>query len=162
VDERLFKLLDADEVATVADAERHVLLELPHELFVDPLPLIRGLGDRGIQAVITHPERYAYLHGSTARIQSWVAAGAALQITAGSLVGDFGRHAMHSAWRLVGDGWASLVATDAHDAVRRPPRLTRAIELIEAEMGTAAAKLICGENPLKLLQGQHVSPQTLG
>ena len=40
VDERLLKLLDDGEVITTANAGSHLLLELPHELFVDPtLPL---------------------------------------------------------------------------------------------------------------------------
>ena len=162
IDERLLDLVDADEVMTTADAGRHLLLELPHDLFVDPLPIIEGLLDRHIQPIITHPERYAYLHGSTKRMRSWIAAGAAIQVTAASLTGDFGRRARTAAWRLVAGGWASLIASDAHGATHRPPRLTVALEILEQEVGPKAAKLICGENPLKLLQGdQVIAPASL-
>jgi tyrosine-protein phosphatase YwqE len=34
VDERLIRLLDAGILGTAADAGRHLLLELPHEVFV--------------------------------------------------------------------------------------------------------------------------------
>src|SRR5688572_5935816 len=43
VDERLPQLLEAGHVLTLADNGRHVLLELPHETYIEPLPLIRLL-----------------------------------------------------------------------------------------------------------------------
>ena len=56
VDERLERFLDSGEVATVADSGRYLLLELPHELFVDPVAEIEMLSRRGLQAIMTHPE----------------------------------------------------------------------------------------------------------
>ena len=47
VDERLARLLDEGEIGTAADAGRHLMLELPHELYVDPLPMIDILLERG-------------------------------------------------------------------------------------------------------------------
>ena len=43
VDERLMRLLAEDKILTAGDLGRHLLLELPHELFVDPLPVIVAL-----------------------------------------------------------------------------------------------------------------------
>ena len=90
MDERLPRLLDAGDIGTAADAGRHLLLELPHELFVDPLPMIDMLRERGLQPIMTHPERHHYLNGSIDVPRQWVAHGAVLQVTAGSLTGDFG------------------------------------------------------------------------
>jgi protein-tyrosine phosphatase len=91
VDERLPRFMDAGEIGTAADAGRHLLLELPHELFVDPTPIIDILRERGLQSIMTHPERHHYLNGSIDLPREWVARGAVLQVTAGSLVGDFPR-----------------------------------------------------------------------
>jgi protein-tyrosine phosphatase len=158
VDERLASLLDASEIGTVADAGKYLLLELPHELFVDPTSAIEMLHSRGLQAIMTHPERYRYLHGSMARPQEWVAAGAALQVTAGSLIGAFGNRAYDHAWQLVREGLVALVATDAHDTVQRPPLLTAAIERLEQEVGHEAARTIAIDNPLRVIEGVPLLP----
>jgi protein-tyrosine phosphatase len=157
VDERLAKLVDDDRVLTAADRRRHLLLELPHELFVNPLPAIVELGRRGIQVILTHPERHRYLHAETDRIAVWVAAGAALQVTAGSLLGDFGPRANHDAWRLVHAGLVSLIATDAHDSERRPPQLTTAYDVLTAEVGPEASRVLCLENPWRVFQGEPLT-----
>jgi protein-tyrosine phosphatase len=158
VDERLLRLLDDDLILTSGDRGRHLLLELPHEVFVDPTGAIVALGERGVQSLITHPERHRYLANSVELIQSWVEAGAALQITAGSLVGDFGPSAEQEAWRLVHAGLASLVATDAHDAVRRPPRLTAAMQALADELGDDVAQTLAVENPLRVFNGDPLTP----
>ncbi len=156
VDERLGRLLETDQVLTCADAGKHLLLELPHEVFVDPLPAIETLEARGIQVIMTHPERHRYLANSMDRIASWVEDGAVLQITAGSLLGDFGSSARQEAWRLVNGGLASLVATDSHDAVRRPPRLTAAIETLTDQLGAEPARVLCLDNPLRVFRGERL------
>jgi protein-tyrosine phosphatase len=153
VDERLDYLLQSGEIGTIADAGRYLLLELPHELFVDPLPAIKMLESRGVQAIMTHPERYRYLHGTDARPQKWVEAGAALQVTAGSLIGAFGNQAYDRAWQLVREGVVSLVATDAHDVSRRPPLMTEAIDRLQQEIGFEATRTIAIDNPLRVIEG---------
>jgi protein-tyrosine phosphatase len=162
VDERLVRLIEADNVLTVADRRRHVLLELPHQVFVDPLPAIAALAASGVQTIMTHPERHRYLAGAVDRIAAWVEAGAVLQITAGSLLGDFGPLANQEAWRLIHAGLVSLVATDAHDSQRRPPRLTAALALIDRELGADAARAMCLDNPLRILRGETIAPPQRG
>jgi protein-tyrosine phosphatase len=158
VDERLLRLLDSDQILTSGDRGRHLLLELPHEVFVDPLGAILALVERDVQPLMTHPERHRYLANSVQRLQSWVEAGAALQITAGSLLGDFGSSARQEAWRLVEAGLVSLVATDAHNVERRPPRLTAAIQALADGVGAHAAHAMTVENPLRVFAGEYVNP----
>ncbi len=158
IDERLPELLDCGEVTSLAGAGRHLLLELPHEIYVEPTPAFEMLHERGLQGILTHPERYRYLQGGCERPQAWFAAGAILQITAASLTGDFGRRAGEFAWRLVEAGMVSLVATDAHDINRRPPRLGVALELLVDRIGLSAARTIAIDNPLRVLAGEFIEP----
>lgn len=157
VDERLPTLLDAGEIVSLAGAGRHLLLELPYELLVDPLPAIILLQQRGLQAIMTHPERHPYLAESESLLRGWVERGAVIQLTAGSLLGDFGRRAHAQAWEIVDWGLASLVATDAHDVRRRPPCLTQALQLLTRELGTDLARQLCIDNPLRVLGGNLIS-----
>src|SRR4051812_4878784 len=57
LDERIVPLLDQEEVLTVGGGS-HLLLELPHDTYIEPLGMIRLLAARGLRAVVTHPERH--------------------------------------------------------------------------------------------------------
>ncbi|TWT37085.1 Tyrosine-protein phosphatase YwqE [Posidoniimonas corsicana] len=157
IDERLLDLLDAGELLTVADQGRHLLLELPHEQFLDPSPLFLPLAERGVQTVMTHPERHRYLRRNLSTVERWVDQGALIQVTAGSLVGDFGEGAYNAAWELVGWGLCHVVATDAHDDQRRPPRMNAAITALREQAPEWAVQRMVHENPHHMLVGDWVT-----
>lgn len=148
IDERLSTLLDQGEVGTIGDRGLHLLLELPHELLIDPLPTIEALTEKRLQPILTHPERHRYLAGTRGLLEQWVEAGAVIQITAGSLLGDFGRRAYDQAWQLVDEGLAALVASDAHDTRRRPPRLAAATAKLAEHAGPDVARRLAIDHPL--------------
>lgn len=158
IDERLGMLLDQDQVSTLADNGKHLLLELPHELLVDMGQMIDQLIGRGIVPVLSHPERHPGLHGRTNLLRAWVHQGVVLQITAGSLLGEFGSKAEAAAWEWLGMGLASLVATDAHSSVgHRRPVFAEAAEAISSRLSYVIARRACIENPLHLLNGRPLS-----
>jgi len=102
---------------------------------------------RGMIPVITHPERNAWLQNSGAEIIDLVQGGSLVQITAGSLLGDFGRRAARFCRWLLERQLVHFVATDAHNATTRPPRLQKAYELVASEFGPLLAGRIFNENP---------------
>jgi protein-tyrosine phosphatase len=102
---------------------------------------------RGMIPVVTHPERNAWLQSSRAEIIDWVQAGSLVQITAGSLLGDFGRRAARFCRWLLERQLVHFVATDAHNATTRPPRLKKAYELVAREYSPLLADRIFKENP---------------
>jgi protein-tyrosine phosphatase len=154
VDERIVRLLDDDHVLTLADRNVYVLLELPHDTFIEPAALIKQLVDLGRRPIVSHPERHRHLTANPHLIEPWLRGGAEMQITAGSLVGDFGGTALRAAWYWLETGAAALVASDAHDVKDRPPRMSKAIELIARRLGEDVARRVCGENPWRVLQGR--------
>jgi protein-tyrosine phosphatase len=163
LDERMVPLLASGEVLTL-DGGSYVLLELPHETYIEPAPLIRLLGSRGVRTIITHPERHDTVRRKPQLAGPWLQAGALLQLTAGSLIGSFGSEAEQAAWRWLGAGNAAFVATDAHDTERRPPCMTQAIEAIERRLGIDMARRVCVENPARVLRprapAQSAAPAT--
>ena len=156
VDEHIERLLGEDRILTLADRGAYLLLELPHDTFIDPLPLLRRLIDAGRRPILSHPERHRYLTARPQVVEPWLRCGAALQLTAGSFTGDFGTTAQRAAWYWLETGRAALVASDAHDAHRRPPRMTEAIRLIAARLGEDVARRVCAENPWRVLQGREL------
>jgi protein-tyrosine phosphatase len=151
VDERLPELLGAGHVLTLADAGKFVLLELPHETYIEPLPLIRLLVGRGVRPIVSHPERHEHVSKKPELVVPWLKHGALLQVTAGSLAGDFGGSAERCAWGFLKSSAVAFIASDAHGATRRPPRMSAAIELIERQLGRAVAARVCVENPARVL-----------
>lgn len=157
VDERLPQLIKSGNIGTAADAGRHIMLELPHEIFLDALPIIDALHKHKVQTILTHPERHAYLRQHSAWLQECVRHGAVLQVTAGSILGEFGQRAHEQAWQLLRAGLVAIVASDAHDAVRRRPRMTEAIALLTAKIGYTATRMLAIQHPLRVLSGELIT-----
>jgi protein-tyrosine phosphatase len=164
IDERIPWLLDAGDVLTVGDAGSHLLLELPQNHWIDPSPLIRTLARAGVRAVITHPERLPVVIRRPTTVRAWVDAGALLQVTAASLAGRFGADAEQVGWGLIAADLVSVVATDAHRARHRSPRMSQAVALIEERHGRAVAADVCIDGARRLLNPRAAaarSPQLL-
>lgn len=156
VDERICHLLEADEILTLADGGKYILLELPHEVFIDIEPLLVELASLGIQAIISHPERHSILTKQPGVLLKWLEQSAHLQLTSASLLGEFGPIAQQAAWHFLSSGWASLVATDSHDLDGRRPCMETAFKHISVKLGETVARTVCVENPLRVLKGQNI------
>jgi len=161
VDERVCQLLRADKILTLADGGRYILLELPYQVFIDIEPLLTEIASMGIHSVISHAERNASLATQHRVLLRWLEHSTHLQITASSLVGDFGLEVQKTAWHFLTSGWVTLVATDAHDIDGRKPRMRAAFERIIARLGKDLAHLVCIENPSRVVNGQDIPPVSL-
>ena len=157
VDPKLLPLLKDDQVLTLADGHRYVLLERPHEVLINLQPLINALVREGICPIVSHPERHHVLGRQPIHLLQWLECGALLQVTAGSLLGDFGDRAAQSAWDWLGSGLVSFVATDAHGVAIRPPRMAAAADAIVERLGHAVARRVCIENPNRVLRGEEIA-----
>ena len=161
IDERIAALVETGEVLTAGDAGACLLLELPHETYIDPTPMIAFLAARGLRVIVTHPERHETVRRRPGVVAPWLRAGAMLQLTAGSLLGQFGRGAEEVAWKWLKDGSAALVATDSHDTERRTPCMTQAIDAIEKRLGFDVALAACVGNPASVLRLRRGAAATM-
>jgi protein-tyrosine phosphatase len=167
VDERICKMLELDKILTLADGGKYILLEMPHEIFFDIEPLLRELSSIGVCSIISHPERHPFLSQITRNSPTipskWFDYPVYFQITAGSLLGEFGPQAESAAWYFVRTGLASLVASDAHDLRRRRPRMKDAFKIISLRLNRTLANRLCFENPSKVLSNQDIeTPRIAG
>ncbi len=161
VDERVCQLLRADKILTLADGGMYILLELPHQVFIDIEPLLTELASMGIHSVISHAEKIAALATQHQVLLRWLEHSAHLQITASSLLGDFGSEVQKVAWGFLTSGLATLVATDSHDINGRRPRMRDAFGRISTKLGEKIARLVCIENPSRVINGQDILPVSL-
>jgi protein-tyrosine phosphatase len=103
---------------------------------------------------VTHPERNAILRTRPERLQSWIAQGSYVQITAGSLSGVFGPAARELAWTWLAQGWVHFVSSDAHNTTRRPLKLKFAFDAVAEQFGEERARSLFLENPRAAFEGQ--------
>lgn len=113
----------------------------------------------GMTPVITHPERNILLHRRLEQIERWVANGCLVQITAQSLLGKFGKPARDFSEELLRRRLVHVVASDAHDARRRPPRLDQAFELVAQRFGPKRAERLFVLNPGAVISGASLEPE---
>jgi len=146
--------LRADHLLSLADS-RYVLVEPPHH--VAPLRLedcFFNLMVAGYVPILTHPERLAWIKSHYSAIQQLVRAGVWMQITAGSLTGAFGRTARYWAERMLDEGCVHILATDAHDTVRRPPNLSKGRDFAATRVGGQEAEHLVVTRPRGILSNQ--------
>ncbi|MCP9488926.1 MAG: hypothetical protein MSC31_03520 [Solirubrobacteraceae bacterium MAG38_C4-C5] len=90
---------------------------------------------RGRPVLLAHVERCSAFHEDDELAGRLSDRGFLLQVTAGSLVGRFGRRVEQVARRLLEDGHAHVVSSDTHDSLRRPPGLREELRQAGLEIG---------------------------
>lgn len=159
VDKGLSGCLAEKKVLTLADKGKHLMIELPQDVLpAEIADLLFQIQLKGVTPIVSHPERNVEVQRNPEVLLGLVERGALLQVTAGSLTGAFGSRAEECGLGLLRRGMAHLVATDAHNALRRPPRLSGAREVVEREMGPEEARAVFEERPARLLSGAYVEP----
>jgi protein-tyrosine phosphatase len=117
--------------------------------------VVAALQDAGHRILLAHPERCPALHREPRMLETLVRGGVLTSITAGSLVGRFGSQVRRFARQLVEQGLVHNVASDAHDALKRPPGMSG--ELRDAGLG-GLADWLTGAVPSAILSGDEIPP----
>ncbi len=156
IDDDLPERLADDSVVTLADQKRHVLLELPHELYVPLDGLLDRLERMELVGILSHPERNAGIQRDPRIVHRLVDRGCLTQLTAGSLTGSFGESIQRLSEVLLKRGVVHMVASDAHGLRRRRPILSRAYRRTCDLIGKRAADILFRENPARIAQGKDV------
>ncbi len=158
IEDGMIKKLGTGEVMSLGDHRRHVLLELPHELYFPLEPVLHDLEKIGMAGVLSHPERNQGLMKHPELLGPLVDQGCLMQVTAGSLMGTFGAASQKVAEDMLNQGLVHFLATDAHSPKARRPLLRRAFERAAEFIGEDAARELCCDNPAAVATGENVRP----
>lgn len=139
------------------NGRRYLLVELSDlVIFPNTHEQYQRLEDAGLRLIVTHPERNLILQRRPELIEEWVAQGRLMQVTAGSLLGRFGKTAEQLAIRLVDQGMAHFLASDAHDTSHRPPRMDQGYRWLVEHHSKAMAEKMCVEHPSAAIEGNEI------
>jgi protein-tyrosine phosphatase len=84
----------------------------------DAVELVGWLRERGMTPIVAHPERHDFFREDPQRLHSLVDAGAWLQITVDSLLGNHGPEAAEAGEDMLRSYLDTVLATDAHNLKR--------------------------------------------
>ena len=136
------------------DGSRVLLLEMPHShVPVGADKLVEWLLARGIRPMIAHPERNKDILRDPDKILPFIRLGCLLQLTADAVAGGFGEECATRAAQFLEQGWVTVLASDAHDTVARPPRISPGRRAAARIVGEAEAARLVAENPARILAG---------
>jgi protein-tyrosine phosphatase len=150
-------MIQTDKVLTLADRRHHVLLELPHEIYISLDRLLGELHAAGLTGILSHPERNRGILAQPHILESLVRQGCLLQVTAGSLLGLFGPQIQKFAEAIIRQGLVHFIATDAHGIKSRTPVLSEAFQRTAELVGLDTAIDLCCRNPASVTSGRPIS-----
>lgn len=139
------------------DGYRMLLLEFPHShIPLGSEKMVNWLLLRKIRPVIAHPERNKDVMRSLSKIVPFIEMGCLLQVTAGSVAGNFGPFCQDICVKLLESGWVWTLASDAHNLAYRPPELEAGRAAAEKVVGNAASWAMVHDNPASILESYPV------
>jgi protein-tyrosine phosphatase len=136
----------------------YLLYEFPHtHMPHNAGQIIFNAMRSGLHPIITHPERNPSVIRNPDLIITLRETGPLIQVTAGSLTGNFGAEARECALYLLKKGAVDFLATDAHSSNGRKPVLSEGLRIAEKIVGKKAAHRMVQANPLAVIEGRTIN-----
>lgn len=156
--------LNSGHIPTLAGS-RYFLFEPPHHVAPPRLEeSVIATIEAGYMPIITHPERLSWIESHYETMKRLAAAGAWMQLTAGSVTGRFGARVQGWSERMLDEGLVHLLATDAHNLRNRKPQMREAADAVAARLGERAAMDMVQTRPRMVLENADpaTGPATVG
>ncbi|MDY3553563.1 CpsB/CapC family capsule biosynthesis tyrosine phosphatase [Gemmata sp. JC717] len=145
----------AGTLMSVGDHRQWLLVEMPHDGFLDVLPLAGALRPEGVGLIIAHAERYPPLLDDPTLTGEWIAAGCLIQVTARALAEAEGDEE-DALRRWATGGFIHLLGSDGHGIDRRRPELAAGFGRLKGWIGRRRAEEIACVRGAAVLRGESV------
>jgi protein-tyrosine phosphatase len=155
--DQIMQQVDNNEIPFYGEVDGYniMLLEFPHgHIIPGSDKLVAWLMKHNIRPLIAHPERNKQIMKDPTQLQPFIEAGCWLQVTAGSVTGNFGEQAQHIAHQLLKDDFVTVLASDGHNAKARQPALQQAFDAIAGQYGTERARRLTLHTPARIIASQ--------
>ena len=147
------------DILPMGETGRYLLVELSNIILPQGIvEAFYNLRIAGIEPVLAHAERYPWAQRDIMRLAPLALTDIPFQVTTHSLAGAFGDDAKKAAFEMMERGWIFMASSDAHSERHRAPMFREAVRVISRRYGKEAARLLCIENPRRLLAGAPMLP----
>ena len=147
-DALLPQLLRQEKIPTI-NGSRYLLTEFPvdatPDFFQDMLQSILALG---YIPLVAHPERYLSVCQMPQIVVPWLDMGCHLQLTGGSIIGEYGNTVRRTAAFLLQQDLVACVASDAHGLHHRNNFLLDVYDHLRLRYSKHYAQCLMYENPM--------------
>ncbi len=151
--------LDGERALFTINGTQYLLVEFDEHFIPEQMDhVFYEIQVAGITPILTHPERNTICRRKMQHLYNWVTRGCLVQITAQSYTGGFGSEAQRAVEEMLDLNLVHIVASDAHDTLHRPPRLSRAREKMASRRGQRLAACLFQANPEAIIQGKPLPP----
>ena len=155
-DEDLPQLLRQKKIPTI-NGSRYLLTEFPGDasptFFQDMLQRILELG---YIPLVAHPERYKAVCYMPQMVVSWLDMGCHLQLTGGSIMGEYGKTVQNTAAILLQQDLVACVASDAHGLHHRSNYLLDVYDHLTLRYSKHYAQCLMYENPMGICYDKDI------
>lgn len=136
---------------------RYHLIEFPFD--ADPSWIddrLNEIASDRVIPLIAHVERYYCAQKDPGLIYRWLRGGCEIQVNKGSFFGVFGAAAKRTAVTALENGLITCMASDAHGAMERTPRMKDIEEHLEKHYNKQVAQLLLYEYPKMILESRKI------
>ena len=147
-DAHLPQLLCENKIPTI-NGSRYLLTEFPMDAgpaFIQDM--LQHILTLGYIPLIAHPERYISVCKTPQIVMPWLDMGCHLQLTGGSIIGEYGKTVQHTATILLQQDLVACVASDAHGLHHRSNFLLDVYDHLALRYSKHYAQCMMYENPM--------------
>lgn len=128
--------LKNDVVLPINQTTKYIVIALPtNNIPADITNILFELQIEGYVPIIVHPERNIEFQENPDKLYRFVKNGALTQITAGSLIGKFGKKVEKFAYQLIDSNLTHFIASDAHNTKKLQFHMRNAYQSIKKRYG---------------------------
>ncbi len=150
----LLEAVDKADLPRLAGTKWVLVEALPYLPWDVMRRLLFELQLRGLRIVLAHPERAEPILENPDRAAELSSSGVKLQVVASDLERRWGNSVVRVARRLIKDGLADLLASDAHDAKLAAPRLSRVKRMVDKLGGPGTFERLTEQGPAAILNSR--------
>lgn len=148
--------LDRETIRPLHHELKYLLIELPSNNVPSyAAEILFELSLRNYQPIIVHPERNSEIMENPDLLYEFVLTGALTQVTASSVIGNFGKKISQFSHDLIKASMVHFIASDAHNITSRGFYLNLAYENIQKQHGIDT-RYYLQENAEHVLKGESI------
>lgn len=156
VSPELIHNLRQNQVLTI-NGGRYLLTEFsPNTPAEDFVPALKEILACGYIPLVAHPERYNAVCRNPGMVESWLDLGCHLQLTGGSIRGDYGKMPQKTATALLRQDYVACVASDAHNTHRRSNFLMDIYDHLSVHYARGYAQCLLYTNPMAICHDENI------
>lgn len=115
----------------------------------------------GLVPIIAHPERYQFFHSEEQAIDELSQKGVLFQVNSGSAAGMFGSKVKYFAEKMINNGYADFIGSDAHDLMMRNTDMAFCLENYD-DVNAENLDRMLRTNPMKIINDEEIKVNRSG